>query len=384
MMKGKAMKRRIHITAVGSPARAELERLTSGLTETHPPRPSTAKKHQASNDVLISNLVSLAQQAVGGEYRVTINAGLLTAREDDKAGGRDDDRARATEVESVLADDTVAAMVTIRGGAWFVRLLDLIDFDVLKRRKTPVYIFGFSEMTPLIAIAGQYSKAIALYDLGPGFLYAGVKRHVQMNIARYAKGIDLPPEQHEAFAAGWAMSRFRSGMAEFFSEVTGVIEGRACPRVPTGRLLTGSLPARSTIRIVGGNLSLTAPMMGTRFASAFDTTDKWLALEDLNEMPEQCDRMIAGLKHNGLLERAEGIILGDFHNKDGEFIDAVVKLLKHHLPARKKTPVIQLDNFGHIWPLAPLPMHREVTLRCSGHKAGSLVEIEIPWAKWAQ
>lgn len=376
--------KRIHITAVGSPARAELERLTSGLAETSS-KSAGAKSKRAITDGLIANLVSLAQQAVGDGYRVTINADLLTAREDDKDGGRDDDRARAADVQSILADDNVAAMVTIRGGAWFVRLLDRIDFDVLKKRKNPIYIFGFSEMTPLVGIAGQYPQAIALYDLGPGFLYAGVKRHVQLDIARYARGIDLNPDQHEAFAAGWAMSRFREAMAGFFSEVAGIIEGRACPRMPSGRLVAGNLPARSTIKMVGGNLSLTLPMMGTPFASAFDTTGKWLALEDLNEMPEQCDRMIAGLKHNGLLERAEGIILGDFHNKDGEFVDAVVRLLKYHLPARRKLPVIRLDNFGHIWPIAPMPMHREVTLRCSsGGKAGSPVQIEIPWDKWAR
>lgn len=377
--------KRIHITAVGSPARAELERLTSGQQQPIPNKSVGAKAKRASSNELIANLLSLAQQAVGGEFRVTINADLLTAREDDKDGGRDDDRARAAEVQSALADDNVAALVTIRGGAWFVRLLDQIGFDVLKKRKRPIYIFGFSEMTPLIAVAGQYPQAVALYDLGPGFLYAGVKRHVQLNIARYARGVELTPDQQESFAAGWAMSRFRSGMAEFFSEVAAVVEGRACSRVPSGRLLAGTLPARSMIRMVGGNLSLTAPMMGTRFASAFDTTDKWLALEEVNEMPEQCDRMIAGLKHNGLLERAKGIILGDFHNKDGDFVDAVVKLLRYQLPARKKTPIVQLDNFGHIWPIAPLPMHREVTLRCSsGGKPGSPVQIEIPWEQWAR
>jgi muramoyltetrapeptide carboxypeptidase LdcA involved in peptidoglycan recycling len=172
-------------------------------------------------------------------------------------------------------------------------------------------------------------------------------------------------------------------MTDFFRDVVSIVEGRGCSRIPTGRLLAGRLPARSTIRIVGGNLSLTLPMMGTPYAPAFDTAGKWLALEEVNESPEQCDRMIAGLKHNGLLDRAEGIILGDFHSaKDGAFVPAVVEMLKYHLPAGRKTPIVQLDNFGHIWPIAPLPMHRDVTLRRVSKSGG--VSIEIPWGDWTQ
>lgn len=370
--------RRIHVTAVGSPAHGELARLTAGQADA--PKPPKSGK-ASSAKALIDNLRELIVGAVGPAYAVTINADLLTAREDDKDGGRADDAARAAEIQSALADDDVAALVTIRGGAWFVRLLDRIDFEVLAKRRRPLHIFGFSEMTPLVAIAGRYPKAVGLYDLGPGFLYAGVKRHVQLDVKRYARNVDLDENQHEAFAAGWAMANYRSEMAGFFREVVSIVEGRGCPRVPRGCVLSGKLPARTPIRIVGGNLSLVAPMMGTRYGPAFDTAGKWLALEDLNEMPEQCDRMIAGLKHNGLLERAEGIILGDFHNKDGVFVDAVHKLLKFHLPARRNLPVIGLDNFGHIWPIAPLPMHREVTLRrVTGTK--DRVEIEIPWSDW--
>lgn len=373
------MPRRIHLTAVGSPAGAELERLAAGLV---PPMPQKTKRKRQSTTILVHDLAELAADAVGPNYRITINAALLTAREDDKNAGRDDDRARAADIQSVLADDDVAALVTIRGGAWFVRLLDRIDFSVLARRKKPIHIFGFSEMTPLVAIAGEYPQAIGLYDLGPGFLYAGVKRHVQLQIDRYARGVELTAEQHESFAAGWALARFRAGMADFFREVRGIIEGRGCPRIPTGRLLAGRLPARRSIRIVGGNLSLVLPMMGTPFAPALDTQNKWLALEELNESPEQCDRMMAGLKHNGLFERAEGIILGDFHNDEGEFGEAAYKMLAYHLPKRRRNiPVVQIDNFGHIWPLAPLPMHREVTLRRSGKDR---LQIDIPWKRYLE
>jgi muramoyltetrapeptide carboxypeptidase LdcA involved in peptidoglycan recycling len=336
-------------------------------------------KGKPNYDREVDCLVTLAQQAVGTNYEVTINSTLLVADENDYKGGRSDDAVRAREVQSALADDNIAALVTVRGGAWFVRLMDQIDFDVLKRRKRPIHIFGFSEMTPLIAVCGMYPKAVALYDLGPGFLYGGVKRHVEMNIAHYARNIELKPEEQSAFAAGWAVARFRIAVADFFTEVVDIVEGRGTARVPVGRLLSGKLPSSSRIQITGGNLSLTAPMMGTQYAAAFETEGKWLAVEDLNEDPEQCDRMIAGLKHNGLLEAAEGIILGDFHNKQGKFTEAVLQLLQYQLPKGKRTPVVEIENFGHIWPIAPIPMNREVTLKCKPDKS---VSIDIPWGKW--
>ncbi len=274
-------------------------------------------------------------------------------------------------------------MIAIRGGAWFARILDRIDFDVLNRRHRPIYIFGFSEMTPLIAIAGQYRQAVAVYDLGPGFLYSGVKRHVLTHMGQYARGVELADDQQEGFAMGWALGRFRTHLTDFFRDVAGIITGRPCPRVPTGRVLAGKLPARSTITITGGNLSLVAAMMGSPYAPAFDTLGKWLAIEEVNEAPDKCDRMLAGLKHNGLLERAEGIILGDFHNEDREFVNGAFEVLKHNLPKSTRIPIIYLENFGHIWPIAPLPMHRPVTLRSTSTRSVQNVAIDIPWDKWS-
>ena len=182
---------------------------------------------------------------------------------------------------------------------------------------------------------------------------------------------------------GWALGRFRTHLTDFFRDVAGIITGRPCPRVPTGRVLAGKLPSRSTITITGGNLSLVAAMMGSPYAPAFDTLGKWLAIEEVNEAPDKCDRMLAGLKHNGLLERAEGIILGDFHNEDREFVNGAFEVLKHNLPKSTRIPIIYLENFGHIWPIAPLPMHRPVTLRSTSTRSVQNVAIDIPWDKWS-
>ena len=152
-----------------------------------------------------------------------------------------------------------------------------------------------------------------------------------------------------------------------------ILDGKGSPRVPQGHVLAGRLPARSTITITGGNLSLVLAMVGSKHAAAIDPRGKWLALEDLNEPADTLDRMLAGLKLAGLFERAAGIILGDFHQGDNDLSEAVYHTLRYHLPPRRPVPIIRLTNFGHIYPIAPLPLHRPVTLRLAGtntHRPG--------------
>ncbi len=335
--------RRIHVTAWGSSAKQMLTSL--GVKG-------------------VPGMVQLAQKAVGERYRVTANERMILAREVDEQGGRFDDAARVREVESVFADDSVAALVTIRGGAWFTRILDRINWDLLRKRKRTLHLFGFSEMTTLIAIAGQYPQVVGLYDLGPAFLEGGMRRWALKNIDRLTNPQGMSDDKQSGFAAGWAAARYPEAFGAFFAEVAGILDGRPSPRVPTGRLLQGRLPARRQIVITGGNLSLLVAMLGSRFMPAIETRGKWLAIEDLNEACDKVDRMIAALRLAGLLDRAEGLILGDFHTGDTEQYAAVFSILRHHLPRGSRKPVVALDNFGHIWPIAPLPFHRPVTLCC--------------------
>jgi muramoyltetrapeptide carboxypeptidase LdcA involved in peptidoglycan recycling len=359
----KKEKRRIHITAVGSSASRDVDRLSLDGFD---------------------GMVALAQRGAGDGYRVTANRQLIYARHADKTGGRADDAQRAREVTRILADDSVAAMVTIRGGAWFTRILDQIDFDVLRQRKTPIYLFGFSEMTTLINIAGTYDKAIALYDMGPGFLFAAHERWAEKHIEQITKTFNLTPGLRGAFAQGYGYAKYTPAFVEFFQDVVDIIEGKGSSRLTTGRLLRGSLPGSSEIQVVGGTLSVVLPLVGSKFASAVDTRGKWIALEDINEDVDPIDRMMAGLRLAGLFDRTEGVFLGNFHKGDQELSLKAYHILLHHLPKKRSIPVVALDTFGHIESISPLPMHRPVMLkRLPGRSSESRVLLDIPWEQWA-
>jgi muramoyltetrapeptide carboxypeptidase LdcA involved in peptidoglycan recycling len=357
-------RRRIHITGLGSSAARDVDRLSSDGFD---------------------GMLALAREGVGGRYEVTSSRRLICAKHAEATGGRDDDELRARELTSTLADDRVAALVTIRGGAWFTRILNRVNFDVLRKRRTRIYLFGFSEMTTLINIAAQHERAVALYDLGPTFLFASGQRHALRHFDALARHVNISEKKRKAFATGWALARFPIAFADFFRDVADIIDGKGSSRISTGRLLQGRLTARSRITIVGGTLSVVLPLLASKYAPAVDTRGKWLALEDVNEDVDPIDRMMAALQLAGLFERAAGVILGNFHKSDQELSERAFHILRHHLPPRRSVPVITLDTFGHVDGIAPLPINRPVTLRrLPGRTSSGGVVLDVPWPDWAK
>src|SRR5205814_1092463 len=62
--------------------------------------------------------------------------------------------------------------------------------------------------------------------------------------------------------------------------------------------------------LVGGNLSLVAHLAGS--ASAIDTANKILFLEDVGEYIYNVDRMMIQLQRTGMLSNLAGLIIGSF------------------------------------------------------------------------
>lgn len=339
---------------------------------------STAELLRRLGDVSSAGLIEMVQRAVGDRFCVTGNETLIAQPEDDMHGGRFDDRQRAADIEEALADDEVAAVVSLRGGAWLTRILPDINFDLIERRSRPLLLMGFSELTTLVNVAGRYPQVIALYDLGPAFLYYGLKRYATRNAKTLADVTTDDEQQLAAFAHGYAESRFRKAFLEFFRGIATLLTGGGCPRTLEGRLVAGSLEPETPAVIVGGNLTLTVSLLGTRFASAVDAAGKWLALEDFNEPPYRIDRMLAQLKLAGAFDQCAGLLLGDFHLKNDDHLPAVLELLKYHLPRDRDLPVVARCNFGHTWPMAPIPINRQVTL----HTNANNLTLTIPWSKW--
>ncbi len=300
-------------------------------------------------------LLDVIQKACGESFTVTGDTDLFTAKEDELAGGRTDDAARAKDIETALADDDVAALVTLRGGAWFTRILPRIDFSVLDRRRRPVAVWGFSELTTLVNIVAAHARGLGVYDMGPAFLAYGLRRHAEQH-----RGASLPdgvsPKE-------WAAQMLRPQFTAFFERVVAALSGSSSGIVIDATLVRGRIDECPTQAVfVGGNLTVLSTLIGSRYDACIAPTDRWLMIEDFNDKPERMDRFLSHLTLAGYFERCAGVLLGDFHFQDRDLIPAVLAMLDFHLPGVRRVPVLTTRTVGHAWPMTPLPLHVSATL----------------------
>jgi muramoyltetrapeptide carboxypeptidase len=224
------------------------------------------------------------------------------------------DAGRASALNEFFADPEVRAIVCARGGYGAPRILNLVDFEVIRRN--PKIFCGFSDITALhLALARKV-------DL--------VTFHSPMGEVHREEGM-LP------FNAGWLRKALTESVP--LGEITSPPDG---PRV---RTLVGG---RVTAPIVGGNLSLIAALMGTPYE--VDTRGKILLLEDIDEAPYRMDRMLMQLHLAGKLQEATGFLFGESVDcegpKDGKPSLTLVEILEDLLVPLHK-PLVYGFPCGH-------------------------------------
>ncbi|MDQ2778777.1 MAG: LD-carboxypeptidase, partial [Pseudomonadota bacterium] len=107
-------------------------------------------------------------------------------------------------------------------------------------------------------------------------------------------------------------------------------------------------------RLIGGNLSLVAALLGTPWA--WSPQGAILFLEDINEEPHRIDRLLTQLRLAGVLDAVRGFVIGSFTESASP-----VPLLQQMLGALGK-PLLAGWPTGHGTPNRPLPLGLPVVL----------------------
>jgi muramoyltetrapeptide carboxypeptidase len=292
---------------------------------------------------------------MGPGWLVRGNPDLIWAPFDPEQAGRTDDAARAADLQQALADERVRAIVPLRGGAWLLRILERLDLAVLKRRRDPVYLVGFSEWTCLSLLAARYPSAISVHHTSPLYM--------------------LPTDPHDPLSHQQKQRRWR----EVWATIRGIVTGKDPKRPLKGRLITPASLPDQTVRLTGGNLTLIAAMAGTPYQPAAAARGMWLALEDINETIGRIDRKFAQMRLAGMLDGVKGVLLGGFHSEGSDAGPAVAALLRMHIPPH--VPIVASCNFGHFWPAAPFPLASPVRLVAGPRHS---VRLEVNWSALAR
>jgi len=211
-------------------------------------------------------------QAWGFNIRVGNTVGLKNF----SLAGTDEERAK--ELQEMIDDVSINAIMLGRGGYGAVRIIDKIDFSNFVKK--PKWIIGFSDATVFHC-------------------------HINNN-----------------YKIGTIHSKMCNSFPDDFSTATqpqidSIDSIRLCL---TGEKMTYERPVNFNNRfgegtgpLVGGNLSIIEMLDGS--ISRLQTDGKILFIEDVDEYPYKIDGMLWNLKRSKRLEKLKGLIIGEFRIK---------------------------------------------------------------------
>jgi muramoyltetrapeptide carboxypeptidase len=182
--------------------------------------------------------------------------------------GTDDER--LADLQAMLDDTSVNAILCGRGGYGLSRIIDRIDFTAFMQH--PKWIIGYSDITVL---------------------------HAHLYTKLHTASLHSP--MAAAFNDGGADNIFIQSLRKTLTGEPATYNTSAHPFNRIG-FAEGEM--------VGGNLSLIAHLTGS--VSEIKTTGKILFIEDVGEYIYNVDRMLVQLQRAGMLGNLAGLIVGSF------------------------------------------------------------------------
>ena len=246
--------------------------------------------------------------------------------------GTDEDR--LASFHAMLVDPSIDAMMMVRGGYGWSRLLHRIDWNlVATSRKTFV---GFSDFTAFSLAAISQSNLITFAGPGAATDFAGGEDTAEKQADHaFMEAHCWPVLAGEAVSAGPFTDSFTYR-----------------PRTISGTLW-------------GSNLSLLTHLVGTPYMPDID--GGVLFIEDIGEAPYAIERMLLQLHHAGILQKQKALIMADFSDCEPEpdrfpySMEHVVETMRELLPI----PVLTGLPFGHVAKKLTLPYGAVATLSIS-------------------
>ncbi|MBV4452843.1 MULTISPECIES: S66 peptidase family protein [Pseudomonas] len=232
------------------------------------------------------------------------------------------DKTRLNDLHTAFADPEVDAIFCLRGGYGTPRLLDSLDFELLRGNPKP--FVGYSDITALHLAINRYAGFVTFH--GP-MLNADLL------------GAKQPPTESSLLG----MLRGDLGAGSVLAHPAAFPLITLEPGIACGHLL-------------GGNLSMIAAVMGTPYE--IDADGIILFIEDVNEPIYRIDRLLTHLRLAGKLAQVAGVLVGDVAGVEPV---ALERLLKQTF-APLCIPVLSGWRSGHCDPNLTLPMGALVRL----------------------
>lgn len=219
-------------------------------------------------------------------YRVRLGASV-GGDSDNYFSGTDDER--LDDLQKMLNDEEVKAILCARGGYGASRIIDRIRFKKFKEH--PKWIIGFSDVTVFHShIYTRYRISTLHAPMAAAFNDGGAESEYVLSLKNALEGGKL---------------KYQCETNEF--NRTGECIGE----------------------LVGGNLALLAHLTGTD--SDIKTKGRILFIEDVGEYLYNVDRMLLQMKRSGKLSKLAGLVVGgftDMKDTDRPFGKTVYRIIR--------------------------------------------------------
>ena len=238
--------------------------------------------------------------------------------------GKDEDR--ALDLERMFLDKDVDAIICVRGGYGCARILDLIDFTII--RDNPKIFLGFSDITALHIAINQITDLVTYH----GIMATSIKKWDDFTYKSLIKALNFKEEL--------------------------IIEN------PSNEKLVSLYGGCGEGLITGGNLSLIVSTLGTKYE--INAKNKILFIEEIGEYTYKVDKMLNHLQMAGKFNDCNGIIFGEFTNCNKSFPndEEVLNILKE-IAVKNKKPTIYNLKSGHCIPMVTIPLNMNCYLNCN-------------------
>jgi muramoyltetrapeptide carboxypeptidase len=233
------------------------------------------------------------------------------------------DQERADELMEMFTREDVDAIWCVRGGYGSIRILDLLDYDQI--RKHPKVFMGYSDITALLTSVYQETGLVTFH--GP----VGTSDFNRFSV-KSMKNVLMEPG------------------AEYKYPYKREKGSRDNPEFDRYTLSRG----RAEGTLIGGNISVLDSMIGTRFEPDFE--NKIAYLEDIGEKTYRIDKMVFHLLSGTNLKQAAGIVMGVFGECNiNEEPKLSLKVALDDLLKPQDIPVSYGLSFGHIKRMLTIP-----------------------------
>jgi muramoyltetrapeptide carboxypeptidase len=283
-----------------------------------------------------------------------VEVGLSIGQFHHQLAGTDEER--AADLQGFLNRPDIGALFMARGGYGAARILDLVNWSVL--RQFPKWLCGYSDSTAILNHALAHTGVAGLHGPMP-FQFNTTEWGTQsweLTLALLQGGFRQPGVPYIAFA----------NQAEplLTSEIP---NDPARPTAPFFGWWTHKTSSKTVEGyLYGGNLSVVYSLLGSN--SLPTHPDLLLLAEDIDEYRYHLDRMWLALRRSGHLDKVKAILLGDFTDiKDHAVPHGLEPIgIAYERTRDLGAPVLFGLPFGHGLRNFPLPLGVRVRINPQG------------------